>query len=127
MSIISITYDEPNTDTYQSVKASLSFKDDKREFTSGNFIKDWYNAIKFLIHESEDGEPWSQSSSVDHFIMDGAQFKSAYLCKDNLIGGWHLVYDYDEVSYGSGIEFFVEKNTRPTWDEFKNEMEKINV
>jgi hypothetical protein len=117
MAFISISYDEPNTAKYQSVSASLMFKEDKREFTSGNFVKDWYDAIKFLIHESEDGEPWSQSSSVDHFIMDGAPFESAYLVRDNLIGTYQLSYR-DENSE-SGIEFFVEKGTRPTWDELK--------
>lgn len=79
---------------------------------------------KFMIMEMEDDSPYhSHSSSVDHFIMDGAPYDSAYLhivdekgvlkYLDRSDPNWFL----DKNGVGEGIEFFVPENTKPTWGE----------
>ena len=118
MAIISVNYDEPNaTDTYKSV--TFSTRLGEHEFNSGDFVKDWWVMMKLILTTSFD-EPISNSSSVNHFIMDGAPFDSAWL---------HFVNDEPVLKYitkennflsiSEGIEFFVEKGTRPTWKELK--------
>lgn len=93
-------------------------------FKTGNFIKDWYNAMKFFINDLNDNDPrLSGSSTCDHFIMDGAEFDSAYLHVvndkpilkyiDRSVENWYLT-DVDK-----GIEFFVKEGTTPTWEELR--------
>lgn len=76
---------------------------------------------KFTLTEANDEYHYSKSSSVDHFIMDGAPYDSAYLhfeddkpvlkyideTEPNYIYTQSKIYDED-------IEFFVEANTKPT-------------
>ncbi len=117
MSVIAINYDERNKRDlgYESVRI-LSGKE-VNFFNTGNFVKDWYDCIKYYITVlSETDLHLSHSSSVDHFIMDGAPYDSAYLITDN--DKWELSYDAKDCD--KGIEFFVPKNTRPTWNELKN-------
>ena len=65
--------------------------------------------------EMMDVDPYlCNSSSVDHFIMDGAPYDSAYLMFKE--GKPYLSYDYDE----NGWEMFVPTGTEPTWEELKN-------
>lgn len=112
MSFTSIDYNEPDPKTYKSVKLSSSFTDNKKVFDSGDFVKDWYNRVKDIIQDNS--EPFHTcSSSIDHFIMDGAPFDS---CR--------LKFDVDENPYlcyesNDGIEFFVKKGTTPTWLELR--------
>ncbi len=71
-------------------------------------------------------QPISHSSSVDHFIMDGAPFDSAYL---HIVDGKGVLKYVDETDpgylytqqdvYEKGIEFFVKEGTQPTWEELK--------
>lgn len=70
---------------------------------------------KFVKEVSYDEPNLSHSSTVNHFIMDGALFDSAYLHIDNE-GNSRLEYQYDE----DGWEFFVKEGTKPTWDDLKN-------
>lgn len=99
---------------YKNVYLHLS-SDKELIFETGNFVKDWFFAKKKFLEVHEEEVHLSASSSVDHFIMDGAPYDSAYLVfKDgNDLG--ELVYDYDE----KGWEMFVEKGTKPTWEELK--------
>jgi len=84
-------------------------------FESGNFVKDWFNAKKKFLEVHEEEMHLSASSSVDHFIMDGAPYDSAYLVfKDGGDVG-ELTYEYDD----KGWEMFVDKGTTPTWEELK--------
>lgn len=86
MAVISIEYSEGNKKDlgYKSVQISYNMLKEKKEFSSGNFIKDWYNLMKFIIENKLwSKEPISDSSSVDHFIMDGAPYSSAYLHMEN--------------------------------------------
>jgi len=120
MAIVAINYDEGNIKDlrYKSVNFSYGNPRQEKVFASGNFVKDWFDMRKFMIQELFETElHFSQSSSVNHFIMDGAPYDSEY-----------LVYDEKEekyvLKYGSewcdkGIEFFVPEHTQPTWDELK--------
>ena len=66
------------------------------------------------------------SSSVDHFIMDGAKFDSAYL---HIIDGKpvlryvdHSDPDYiytQSETYDKGWKYFVPQGLQPTWAELK--------
>jgi len=115
MSFTSINYEEPQPETYKSVEI-FDVNDKKTLFESGDFVKDWYDRIKFLIYELEN-EPFHMgSSSIDHFIMDGAPFDSAYLKLDKDENPY-LDYEFDYENRGT--EFFVEKGTTPTWEELR--------
>ena len=113
MAITNIDYDEPNTKTYKSV--GFSFNENgvtkSKVFNSGNFIKDWFDHNKFIAHLDEEQFAFMNSSSVDHFIMDGAPFDSMYL---EMIDG-----KASFTKKGDGVEFFVSEGTTPTWDELK--------
>lgn len=128
MAVISISYDEGNKKElgYKSVNLSYNNIKDKKSFNSGDFVKDWYDCLKFLIIKNiVDDEPLIHSSSVDHFIMDGAKFDSAYLhtkkeetvlkYTSNTLNTIYLDYDICE----DGIEFFVPEGTKPTWEEHR--------
>lgn len=122
MAVVKINYDEGNTNTYKSVSISFIFSEKEKVFSTGNFIKDWYDLNKYII-QSDIEEPVSNSSSVDYFIMDCAKFDSAYLhfiegkpvlkYIDRTKEEWYLSED------SNGIEFFVAEGTQPTWEELK--------
>ena len=114
MAVIGITYEEPTPSKYEFVDISYGEgMKEKKEFKSGNFVRDWYDMRKFMIQNLLDSEhAFCHSSSVDHFIMDGAPYDSAYLVIDGDKPTLH--YEYRE-----GIEFFVSKGTKPTWKELK--------
>lgn len=101
---------------YEKVKLSTSWTEPKIEkiFESGNFIKDWFDAMKYFLLEMKEPS-LLKSSSVDHFIMDGAPYDSAYL--KNLENEGSLDYNYD--FQNPGVEMFVPENTQPTWKELK--------
>ncbi len=117
MAVVSIQYDEGKKKNlnYKSVQLSYNWGEDKKLFNTGNFVKDWYDCIKFMIMNIND-EPVSHSSSVNHFIMDGAKFDSAYLVTDL---NEKTILRYGYLSSTPGIEFFVEQGTTPTWEELK--------
>jgi hypothetical protein len=123
-----INYSEGNKKNlgYKSVEIHFG-KDEKKFFDTGNFVKDWWDRTKFIIQELlEDGDVFVHSSSVDHFIMDGAPYDSAYL---------HVVDEKPVLKYvdmtdpdylftqadifEKGTEMFVPEGTKPTWEELK--------
>ena len=121
MAFISIIYNEPDHNTYDGVALSYGHPEQTKVFFSGDFVKDWYNCMKFIICK-EINEPISNSSSLDHFIMDGAPFDSAYLVGHD--DEWELyVIDRKDpdwfVKIPKGIEFFIKDGTAPTWAELK--------
>jgi hypothetical protein len=127
MSVISINYQDGNTENlgYKSVEVSYNLFKDRKFFESGDFIRDWYYAMKFIIQEMPEGEHLSFSSSVDHFIMDGAPYTSAYLHIEDGVAVLKYLdetdanYIYTQEAVYRGIEFFVAENTQPTWKELK--------
>jgi len=114
MSFTTINYEEPNPKTYKSVEIH-DFDDNITKFESGDFVKDWYDLVKFLLTTLIDEPYHVHSSSVDHFIMDGAEFDSVYLGFDPKNQVPRLYYNYDD----GGVELFVKKGTKPTWNELR--------
>ena len=125
MAIIRINSNEDKENLiYESVRIGYG-KNEEKVFSSGNFVKDWYDMRKFMVMEIENESIFTHSSSVDNFIMDGAPYDSAYLHTVNGKGvlkyidrtnpKWYL--DIDGIA--DGIEFFVHEGTTPTWEELK--------
>ena len=120
MAVVGITYDEGNKKDlgYKSVDIAYNELKDEKIFNSGNFVKDWFDHLKWMIQtELNNREIIMHSSSVDNFIMDGAPYDSAYLKIEDDGKKTSLVYDYD--GEHTGIELFVAKDTQPTWEELK--------
>jgi len=117
MAVVSIEYNDGNKKDlgYRSVDISYNGSKTKKSFNSGDFVKDWYDCTKLVVTKIHGKEYISNSSSVDHFIMDGAKFDSAYL--KEVKGKAELVYD--DNADGQGIEFFVVEGTKPTWEELQ--------
>jgi hypothetical protein len=124
MAVIGINYKEFSPGDYESVRIRYGAGLTKEEvFASGDFVKDWYNCNRFIFEQNlnETETHFSNSSSVDHFIMDGAPFKSLYLYEDN--GSVKLLpYEADR----PGVEYFVKEGENPTWEELRAYCEKSN-
>jgi len=127
MAIISVNYDEPNPETYKSVEITLD-NGEVLIFDSGDFIKDWFNLHKKIITEKLPIYHLSHSSSVDHFLMDGAPYESVYLHVLDDDGKAELKYlNRDDKNwvftqrhiYESKTKFFVKEGNKPTWEELK--------
>jgi hypothetical protein len=108
---------------YKSVY--IHYRGGEKIFDSGNFIKDWFDAKKFYSQELIDKEPHlSGSSTCDHFLMDGAEFDSAYLHMDDdkpvlkYVDRSNDLFIQRQV-WDGGWEFFVKEGTQPTWEELK--------
>lgn len=115
MAVIGVDYDEMKPESYKGV--ILSIKGVKKEFNTGNFIKDWYDCNKFILNSDLcETEQFSNSSSLDHFIMDGAPFDSAYL---HLIDNDIPILKYEYSHKDPGLEFFVKRGETPTWEELR--------
>ena len=128
MAVSGVNYDEGNEKDlgYRSVYLHYG-KDKEKLFKSGNFVKDWWDLRKYQIQKLSKSEPhFSHSSTVDHFIMDGAPYDSAYLhmVDDKAVLKYvdrtkkNYLYEQQDV-YEGGIEFFVPEGTQPTWEELK--------
>lgn len=121
MAVMGISYNDggkPELD-YKYCYLNYGDKADKEVvFDSGDLVQDWYDLNKFIIHNKiQERDGWvGGSSTIDNFIMDGAQFDSAYLMPDK-DDNWEL--SYDRKNWGNGIEFFVPTGERPTWEELK--------
>jgi len=120
MAVISINYDEGSKKKdlgYKSVELAYDSLKKRKIYKSGDFVKDWYDCIKFLITKKVvEKEPVMHSSTVNHFIMDGAKFNSARLKTDETLPP-QLIYKFDWDD--EHIEFFVKKGTKPTWEELR--------
>jgi hypothetical protein len=119
MAVISIEYNDGNKQNlgYKSVKISYDNLRKEKIFNSGNFVKDWFDCNKFITQELSDLEfHFSNSSSVDHFIMNGAPYHSVYLVFDE---NDKCELHYGNEWYNNGIEFFVPAFIKPTWNELK--------
>lgn len=145
MGYIGINYNEGKARSYKKMgykDVHISYTNGGKEkkekvFDSGDFVKDWYDMRAFMITELEHEAHWCHSSSIDHFIMDNAPFESAYLhpIKGTNDEGWELLYwDKDKHNFlndsyifDEGIEFFVKKGTRPTWEELKKKYKQVMV
>lgn len=120
MAVVSINYKEGNPESYQSIDISYDYLQKRKIFDSGNFIVDWYDHQKWIAEEM-DGElknehSFSNSSSVDHFIMDGANVESRYL-KIGEDENPYLTKEYDW--YDPGTELFIPEGEKWTWEQLK--------
>jgi hypothetical protein len=123
-----INYDEGNEKDlgYKSVEIHFG-KDEKKFFATGNFVKDWWDMRKFMIQTLMDSEThFCHSSSVDHFIMDGAPYDSAYLHTTDegkpvfkYVDRSDPHYLLNQAEIYEGLEFFVPEGTQPTFEELK--------
>jgi len=128
MAVIGINYnDGGNPLNYKSVYIHHGFNKKKdRIFDSGDFIRDWYDAMKYYIQNQEKFGYLSGSSSCNHFQMDGAKFDSAYL---HIVDGNPVLKYVDTTEenwsflqrgvYEKGIEFFVGEGMKLTWEELR--------
>ncbi len=112
---------------YESVELRYMMDNDRKVyFNSGNFVKDWFDAMKDFMTTDHQDAYLSHSSCVNHFIMDGAKYDSAYLHLDDepvLKYVDHSDPDYlwtQRDVYERGTEFFVPEGTNPTWKELKD-------
>lgn len=145
MAVLGIDYDgggyvyDENDECIEGLVTPIEYKgvylhtySEKFTFNTGNFVVDWYNAIKKFYNELVEVEPHlSHSSSVNHFIMDGAPYSSAYAHPVDTEDILELRYvDEDWTKdiesmvkareiYEGGIEMFVEDGTKPTFKELK--------
>lgn len=79
MAVVSIDYEDGNDPTELDYRKVELWFGPKEIYTSslGEFHLDWYKVIRSLIHQFK-LPSWSYSSSVTHFLMDGAPFFPAY-------------------------------------------------
>jgi hypothetical protein len=129
MAVSGVNYDEGSEVEGMGYKSVYLHHGNNKEklFNSGNFVKDWWDMRKFQIQFIIDDDfIFCHSSSVDHFIMDGAPYDSAYM---HVIDEKPVLKYVDRTDknylwtqrdiYEGGIEFFVPKGTQPTWEELK--------
>lgn len=120
MAVYGVNYDEGSKLLgYKSVYIYFG-NDQKRVFDSGNFIKDWFDMMKFIIEELNETESYFVgSSSVDHFFMDGADelYDEVYLVEISVDG--ETKNELTNVYDGDAIKFYVPTGTQPTWVELK--------
>lgn len=114
--IRTVKYNDIDVSTYEAVVINDRDSGEEHIFNTGNFVKDWFDALKFVLTGGLGEYPiLSNSSSVDHFIMDGGGdlYDSAYL--EITESSAELKYEYDEDCF----EVFVQTGTKPTWKELK--------
>ena len=90
-----------------------------KKFKSGDFVKDWYNALTYYFLRSKHGEQEVRcSSTVDNFFVDGASllFDRAWLIYDQEYK-LTLVYTEEVDTDEFHIALYVPKGTKPTWEE----------
>lgn len=107
--VTSINYNGPGQEGYESVTVG------NKIFNSGNIIVDWFNSMKYISTIPDDEyEIQMFSSSVDHFIMDGNDYNTAYLKQtDNEV--FELIHEHVD----RGIMFFVPNGVKWAWEELK--------
>jgi hypothetical protein len=124
MAFITIRYDEGNKNDLKYESVEIHYGEQIKNFNTGNFVKDWFDCKKFFINEI-DFDYLTQSSTIDHFIMDGAPYDSAFLhfIDDKPVLKYIDYGDDDHIFSQSeicdGIELFVPEGTKPTWEELK--------
>jgi hypothetical protein len=121
MSVISVKYNG-----YKKKLKYIHLSCDDNIYNSGDFVVDWFNVMHDYIVNNK--YPYiSTSSSIDHFIMDGAPFDGTYLYQvDKVNEKWELIY-IDDVKdlleqneiVRKGIEFFVPEDNHMNWEELK--------
>jgi len=129
MAVINIVYTEPNVKTYKYVEISYRKAGENKTkiFNSGNFVRDWYDLNKWVAQNQEtelgDEYAYAASSSVDHFITDGAPYIARYLKLDEN-NKPYLDSNFDFIDQGT--EFFIPEEVDWTWEQLKEYANKQN-
>lgn len=74
---VTIDYDEPKQKTYRGIEVCKRSDEEEiiKRFETGDFLVDWIDRLKWIGEDSgEDEVIILNSSSVDHFIMDGRRY-----------------------------------------------------
>ena len=126
MSVIGIDYNEGGDLKYNGIYFHPTIGNKDKTFFTGDFVKDWYDVMKFIL-TGGDGEEFhvAFSSSVHHFIGDTDLYESRHLDFETM--EFHNIQTVNDVENGIGwakfdelTEFFVEKgSTISTWDEYR--------
>ena len=85
-------------------------------FKSGDFVKDWYDAIVYITKNMSDYHIL-YSTGIDEYVKEANLYSSAYLKKVDDV--WTLIYSPKPNDLLECYEFFILKDTTPTWVEFK--------
>lgn len=114
MGVIGVHYNDGGKPELGYEAVFVYFGLQEKLFNTGDFVRDWYDAMKFIIKdESVVNEfPWGHSSSVDHFFMDGAPYDRL-----RLVPHPDDTFTLEDVS--EGLSFFVHEGTTPTWEELR--------
>jgi hypothetical protein len=100
---------------YKSVKISGHSSD--KTFSTGNFIKDWYAAMKHVVTvvaSTDDEFDIIESPSVNAFLLAGAPYRPSWLVATD-DGKAHLSYTFEPEC----LKLFVNDGASPTWEEFQ--------
>ena len=110
MAVISVNYNEGSDLKY--LETSIYLNGESIDYDSGDFVKDWYDLMKFILCGGLEEEYHIVfSSSVDHFISDTGLYDTLYLRSLDIKNTeWELTDEYDEL----GFQFFVPKGKRYT-------------
>ena len=120
MAVYGINYDEGNKKDlgYKSVRIHYG-RDKEKVFDSGDFVKDWFDLVFFMVNGLANKEShFIGSSDVDGFFMDGGDdlYDELYLIEKD---GENALVD-DPSLYDKCLRFYVPKGERPTWSDFKS-------
>lgn len=85
-------------------------------FDSGDFIRDWYNAVQYVAKYMI-GYEMKYSDGIKDFINLSDLYEEAYL--KNVNKQWLLSHDKPNDSERS-FQLYVNKGECPSWEEFKN-------
>jgi hypothetical protein len=69
MALIKVIYNDGNKANLNYKSVEIIFEKCKKTFDTGNFVKDWFDCVNFIVENRV--KHFSYSSSVDHFITDG--------------------------------------------------------
>jgi len=116
-----INYQPGDVDSYESVQVLYDFKKKVKTFDSGDFVRDWYYAIKFKLSLDKLDFDFEVSDTINNFIVDGAPFDIVWLRRYH---AYKVTVPY-LTDYSGNSEwpknsmFFVEKGTTPSWEELR--------
>jgi len=110
------------TMVYKGVSFSSDIKEEDKIFYTGDFLKDWYFCQKYLVQiKSKSEGSLSYSSTVNHFVTDGAPYQSRYL---SIVDGKGFL---NEESNGEQMRFFVPNDQDFTWGVLQAYCEELNI
>ena len=111
-----------NKDNGKYASLAVTYPDDyydgesQKIFDSGDFIKDWYDSIKFLLVDMGLTGRIYLSELLSDFI-EKSPYDKAYLIVDKKTGESKLVYN--KIENDDILDFFVPAGEKPTWNQLR--------